>query len=144
MILFAYLAVELADSARRQQVTRVVERRGFATRLVYTARCFGADALYGLDVELGDLFELELVPRGDSTFGMLVVPASGAEPGAVALLREVSATIPERPIVFNLDPDFSVHTGRFDEIRGLDDAAAALAARASGGELTRALRLVVA
>ncbi|HUH01449.1 MAG TPA: hypothetical protein VML75_05600 [Kofleriaceae bacterium] len=141
MILFAYLAVELADSARRQQVTRIIERRGFGTRLVYTARCFGAEALYGLDVELGDLFELELVPRADATLGTLV---SGAEPGAVALLRELGAAIPERPIVFNLDPDFAVHTGRFDEVRGLEQAAAALAARVSGGVLTRAIRLVVA
>lgn len=142
MTFFAYLGVELADSARRQQVVRAIERRGFGTRLVYTARCFGPEVLYGLDVELGDLFEVELTPRA-AALATLLAGDAGGEPGAVALLRDIAAAIPERPIAFNLDPDFAVHTGRFDEVRGLEDAGAELAARLVGGALSRAVRLVV-
>jgi hypothetical protein len=143
MLLFAYLGVELADSTRRQALRRAVEGLGFGTRLVYTARCFGPDALYGFDVELGDLFEVELVARPEVSLGSLVLARDHGEPGVVALGRAVSAAVADRPIAVNLDPDFTIHTGRFDEV-AFEGVAAALATHCRDGQLTRGLRVIIA
>jgi hypothetical protein len=40
--------------------------------------------------------------------------------GVVELLRSIADGISERPVIFNLDPDFTLRFGRYVRLNGLD------------------------
>lgn len=178
MSFFAYMAIELDDPERREQLLGLLRQRRLAPTPQRFAEEHGAGTLYGFEPRTQDgLFEVELSPALDLESVLLDFPddevkqrhyqeiarrlgravCSLGEDDAVnreylnhplelpvvTLLRCITDTFTERPVVFALDPEFSMRFGELTELRGFDEIITGTWRAAALADLEEPLRLII-
>jgi hypothetical protein len=143
MSFFAYMCVQNPSDREKKSVQKILQDFGLVFKVVNLAKEFGVYDLYGLNTG-EDLFEIEFVSQdvellllGESTF------QTPKEIPLIQILDKLEQTVAARPIVFNLDPDFELRLGRYQELRGMQHIISELQQLVHLGDLTQCVRLVI-